>query len=101
MTNKELLQRANELIKRQVIGAPPQRHLECDPKGRELTLADIFYELQMLRQDLASLRSDLAVTFSLDEFDEKRKVMSQRLGEIVLKRLAAEEAVRSLYAPPK
>lgn len=98
---KELVQRANELIKRQVTGTPTQRPADCDPQGRELTLADLFYELQLVRQDLASLRSDLAVTFSLDEFDERRKEMSQRLGEIVLKRLAAEEAVRRLYAPPK
>jgi len=97
----DLVQRANELIKRQVIGTLAQRSADCDPKGRELTLADLFYELQLIRQDLASLRSDLAVTFSLDEFDKQRKEMSQRLGEIVLKRLAAEEAVRSLYAPPK
>lgn len=63
---------------------------------KEVTLADLMLELAYVRQDIAVLRSDLAVTFSLDEFDERRKAMSNELTEKVMKRIAAEERVRRM-----
>lgn len=63
---------------------------------REITLADVMLELAYVRQDIAALRSDLAVTFALDEFDAKRRQMSDELTDKVMKRIAAEERVRKM-----
>ena len=65
-------------------------------KARELTLADLFFELQLVRQDIAALRSDLATTFAADEFDPKRREMSNKLGEQAINRLKVEDRARKI-----
>jgi len=69
---------------------------ELTKRARELTLADLFFELQLVRQDIAALRSDLATTFAADEFDPKRREMSNKLGEQAIKRLKAEDRARKM-----
>lgn len=64
---------------------------------RELSLEDVMLELAHVRQDIAALRSDLAVTFSADEFDSKRREMSDKIMEAVTRRLNAEQAVIEKY----
>src|SRR5215467_491643 len=77
----------SKIVSTTLKGTPSTSLARFEPKGREPSLTEILAEVILARQDMAALRSDLAVTFSLDEFDEKRREMSNRLTEIVIRRL--------------
>jgi hypothetical protein len=53
----------------------------------------IHTHLSDLHVEMIGMRSDLVTTFK-DEFDPKRKEMSDKLGEQVIKRLKAEDWAR-------
>ena len=61
--------------------------------GLDQDQAALHQHLTDLHDEMIGMRSDLAVTFK-DEFDPKRKEMSDRLGQRAIEKLKGEDLAR-------
>ena len=62
--------------------------------GLDEDMRDITSMIQTLHQDIVVMRSDFTLMLGADEFDPKRREASDKIGEIIRKRLAAEDWAR-------